>query len=240
MFHQRMFFWPVHLDILLFLSRLETEYPFSHWQTQWPLLHSSQYAVSFHLGKCFPPLHQQICTLWSHQGIYTDILRISLHYLLSSIWEVFLNLVISKLENLESIWKCGLRCLGLCKVIDHFLICIGLFNVIVVKVDDSVAIREHLPFDSIVKDHFLLSIFIYSLNLTVVPNYLLHHFVVCWPFVVIVCGKFHVKVFRVIVCDGRYRVLWLVVLLTGIVFFVLVKPQIWRMRGFIVVLIIIV
>ena len=101
-----------------------------------------------------------------------------LHYLFSSIGEVLFNLIVSKLKDLEPIWECGLGCLGFCKVINNFLVWISLFNVIVIKVNYGIAIRENFSFHAIVEDNFFLTIFIDSLDFSIMSYNLFNNFLV--------------------------------------------------------------
>jgi len=96
--------------------------------------------------------------------------------LLSSIYEVFLNLVVSELEDLQTINESSLSGLSIGEVVNNSLVWIGLLNVTVVEVNDSVAIWEHFSLDAIIEDNFLLSIFVDPLDFTIVAYDLLYHF----------------------------------------------------------------
>jgi len=55
---------------------------------------------------------------------------------------VLLDLVVAELEYLQFVWESRLSSLCLSKEVDNFAIREGLFDVLVVKVDDSVTIWE--------------------------------------------------------------------------------------------------
>jgi len=85
-----------------------------------------------------------------------------------SVGVVLFNLLICKFENLKAIRKCSLSCLGLAEVIDDSLIGVGLLDVTVVKVDNSIAVCEGFTTHFVTEDDFFLSIHIHSLNFSVV------------------------------------------------------------------------
>lgn len=121
-----------------------------------------------------------------------------LHYLLGSIGEVLLDLIIGKFENLEAVGEGSLCCLSLGKVVDNLLVSVGLLDVVVIEVDDGVAIGEHLPLHSIVEDHFLLPVLVDTLDLPVVADDLLDHLQVRRVLVVILQRELHVELLRVL------------------------------------------
>ena len=118
-----------------------------------------------------------------------------LHDLFSSIWEVLLNLIICKFEYLESIRECCLCSFSLGKVVDDLLVWVGLLDIIIIEVDNGVSVGEDFPFDAIIKNYLLLSVFINSLNLTIMTYNLLHNFHVLRILVMINLREFHVKIF---------------------------------------------
>lgn len=65
-----------------------------------------------------------------------------LHYFLCFIWEVLLDLIVAEFEHLELIRERCLCGLGLGKVIDDFTVRERLLDILVVEVDDCVAIGE--------------------------------------------------------------------------------------------------
>lgn len=108
---------------------------------------------------------------------------------------MFLYLVVCEFKNLQTIRKSSLCGFSLGKIINHFLIRISLLNIRVIEVNNSIAIREHFPLHPIIKNDFLLSVFIYSLNFTIIANYLLNDLHVWWILVVVVHWELHVEVF---------------------------------------------
>lgn len=134
------------------------------------------------------------------------------------------DLVVSKFENLKTIRERGLCCLCLSEVVYNSLISIGLLDVIVVEVDNGVSVREHLSLHSIVEDDLFLSVFVDSLNLPIISNYLLDHLHVGGRLAVVVRRELHVVIFSIIFFLTRLRVLsWHLdaadILLLSVVFF---------------------
>lgn len=108
---------------------------------------------------------------------------------------MFLNLIICELKYLQAIWKSTLSCFGLCEVVDYFLVRVGLFDVVIIKINDSVAILECLSFDPIVENDFSLAILIQSCDFTILTYVLLHNFHISWISIVILFWKFHIIIF---------------------------------------------
>ena len=106
---------------------------------------------------------------------------------------MFFDLIVSELENLEPIWERGLRGPRFSKVVDDSLISIGLLNIVVIEVDNGVAVGDHLSLDSIVEYDFLLSIFVHSLDLSIVSYDLFHHLHVDRCLAVVLHREFHVE-----------------------------------------------
>ena len=104
-----------------------------------------------------------------------------------------------------------MRCLGLSKVVDDFLVRVGLLDIIIIEVDNRVAIGEYFPLHSIVEDYLLLPVLIDSLDLPVMPDDLLHDLHVLGVLVVVDLRELHVEVFLFLLsCWGDWwlRVLW--------------------------------
>jgi hypothetical protein len=95
---------------------------------------------------------------------------IYLHDFFGPIREVLFDLIVCKFENLETISKGCLRGSCLSKIIHNSLISVCLLDVIIIEVHYGVVIWEHLTFDTIVEDYLPLSVFVHSLNLTIVSN----------------------------------------------------------------------
>lgn len=91
---------------------------------------------------------------------------------------MFLNLIVAKLEHLELIREGSLRSLRLSKVVAHFAVWEGLLDILIVEVDDCVAIRESLPLDPVVEDDFLLAVLVDALDFSILANVLLSHLLV--------------------------------------------------------------
>jgi len=88
---------------------------------------------------------------------------------------MLLNLLVAELEHLKAFWESSLCSLSIGKVVHHFLIGVGLLDVVVVEIHDGVSIREGLSSNSVAEDNFLLAIDICPLNLSVVTHYLVLH-----------------------------------------------------------------
>ena len=118
---------------------------------------------------------------------------------------MFFDLIVSEFENLKSIWERGLRGPRLSKVVDDSLISIGLLNIVVIEVDNGVSVWEHLSFDSIVEYDFLLSIFVHSLDLSIVSYDLFHDLHVDRCLAVVLHREFHVEflilLFLICICN---------------------------------------
>lgn len=83
---------------------------------------------------------------------------------------MFFDLGVGELEYLETVRVSCLSCFGLGKVINNFLVGVGLLDVVIVEVNNRVPIRESLSPHTVAKDHFLLSIQIRSLYLSIVAH----------------------------------------------------------------------
>jgi len=68
-----------------------------------------------------------------------------------------------------------LGCLGVREVIDNFAIWECLFDVVVVKVDYCISIRESLSSHPVAEDDLLLAIDVGPLHLAVLPDHLVLH-----------------------------------------------------------------
>jgi hypothetical protein len=64
-------------------------------------------------------------------------------------------------------------CFG--EIVDYFLVWVGLLDIIVIEVDDRVAVGEDFPLYSIVEYNFLFPILINSLDLTIMTYDLFNH-----------------------------------------------------------------
>ena len=88
----------------------------------------------------------------------------------SSINKMLLNLIIWKLEDLESIRESCLSSLSIWEVINDFLVWECLLNIIIIEVYYRIAITPNLSLNTVSKDNFFLSSFIDSLDLSIVTN----------------------------------------------------------------------
>lgn len=103
---------------------------------------------------------------------------------------MFFDLVVSKLKHLQSIDKSSLSSFCLCEVVCDFLVREGLLDVLIIKVNDGVAVRETFPFHTIIENNFLLSRSIDSLDLAIVANNLLNNLAISWSFTMVLFWEF--------------------------------------------------
>jgi hypothetical protein len=110
---------------------------------------------------------------------------------------VFLDLVIAKLEHLQTICVSRLGCLCLSKVIHNLLIWIRLFDIMIVEEHDCIPIWECFSPYAVAKDYFLFTTQICSLNLSIVANYLILDSGISWVRSTMISGRhLHFVVFR--------------------------------------------
>ena len=132
---------------------------------------------------------------------------------------MLLNLIVAEFEDLQLVRESRLSGLSLSKEVNHLAICKGLLDVLIVEVDNRVAIRERLSLHSIVEYHLLLSVLVDPLDLSIMPNILLDHFLVWHSFVVVLLWESETEVILFIRVDlGRscaysHILLWLVPIL---------------------------
>ena len=93
---------------------------------------------------------------------------------------------------------------------------VGLLDIVVIEVDDSVAVGEDFPLNSIVEDDFLLPVLVHSLNLTIMPDDLLDHLHISWVLVVIDLRELHVKVLLLVLVSVNWWVKVLRVLMRNV------------------------
>ena len=110
------------------------------------------------------------------------------------------NLLIWELEDLKTIRVRCLRGFSLSKIVNYFLVGIGLFNVIIIEINDGVPVRECLSFHTIAENNLFLTILVCSLNLTVVSNYLILYCHVLSEFLIVIFWqKFHLVIFVLLI-----------------------------------------
>ena len=107
---------------------------------------------------------------------------------------MLLDLIVAELENLQLVRERSLGRLRLSEVVNYFAIGECLLDVLVVEVDDGVAIWERLSFDSIIEDDLLLSVLVDPLDLSIMPHVLLDYFLVLQGLAVILFGEFETEV----------------------------------------------
>jgi len=107
---------------------------------------------------------------------------------------MLLDLRIRELEDLKSVWIGRLGRLGLRKVINNFLIRVRLLDIIIVEVDDGVAIWERLPAYAIAENDLLLAVVVRPLHLAVVSDNLILNLRVWLLLVVVLVRELHLVV----------------------------------------------
>jgi hypothetical protein len=93
--------------------------------------------------------------------------------------------------------------LSFCKVVDYLLIGVSLLDIVVIEIDYCVAIWEYLSFNPIIENDFLLAIFVHSLYLAIVPNYLFNHAHVGCILIVVLLWELHIKLLCIIFTVGH-------------------------------------
>ena len=114
---------------------------------------------------------------------------------------MFFNLVVRKLKHLQSIDKSCLGSFCLCKVVCDFLVREGLLNVLIVEVNDGVAVGETFTFHTIIENNLLLSRSIDTLDLAIVANDLLNNLAISWSFTMVFFWVFK-TVILVLLCSS--------------------------------------
>ena len=111
---------------------------------------------------------------------------------------MFLNLIVAELEHLELIREGSLGRLGLCEEVDHLAIREGLLDVLIVEVDNGVAIGERFPLDSVIEDDLLLSVLVDSLDFAIMTDKLLDNFLVRQSLAMVLFGELKTEIFFLI------------------------------------------
>ena len=107
---------------------------------------------------------------------------------------MLLNLIVCKLKYLKTISESRLRGFSFSKIINNLLIRKSLLNIIIIKIHYCVSIRKYFSFNAIVEDHFLFTVLIHSLNLSIIANHLFNNFHVDRCLIMILRWEFHIKV----------------------------------------------
>lgn len=89
---------------------------------------------------------------------------------------------------------CCLCRLSLSKIVNNLLVWIRLLNIVIVKINNCVAIWESLSAHSIAKDYFLLAIEVGALHFTIVADDLVLYLSVWLLLVVVLMREFHLVV----------------------------------------------
>ena len=99
-----------------------------------------------------------------------------LHDLFGSVREVFFDLLVLKLEHLETVLVCCLGSLGLGEVVNYALVWIRLLDIFICEVSYHVPIWKRFPLYSISKNDFFFTRLINTLYLAIVTNNLVNNF----------------------------------------------------------------
>lgn len=112
---------------------------------------------------------------------------------------MFLDLLVGKLEDLESVREGGLRRLCLSKVINNFLVGPSLLDILIVEVYYGVAIREAFSLDTVVEDDLLFAVGVYSLNLSVMRDDLVNNSCILGSLAVVLLRQHETEIFLLFV-----------------------------------------
>ena len=115
---------------------------------------------------------------------------------------MLLDLIVAALEHLQLVGERGLSCLRLSEEVHDFTVGEGLLDVLIVEVDDCVAIGERLALDSVVEDDFFLAVLVDALDLTVVAHVLLYDLLVRVSLAVILLRELEAEVL-LLIFNGR-------------------------------------
>ena len=113
---------------------------------------------------------------------------------------MFLNLIVTELEYLQFVRECTLCGLCFSKVVNNLAVRESLFDVLVVEVDDSVAIRERFSFNTVVEDDLFLSVLVDALDFAILADVLLCNFLVCSRLAVVLLWILKTIVFFIFFC----------------------------------------
>ena len=150
-----------------------------------------------------------------------------LHYLFCTVRVVLLDLGVRELEDLQAVGVGRLRRLCLCKIVNNFLVRIRLLDVVIVEVNNSVAIGEGFPADAIAEDDLLLAIDVRPLHLAIVADDLVLYLSIRLLLIVIMMWELHLVVLLLVVKVLLVAISWqvrcyliiIVLLLVGLIDF---------------------
>ena len=118
-------------------------------------------------------------------NLYKVKFELYLHNFLRSIWEMFFNLLVWKLEYLEAIGEGSLCRFGLSKIVNYSLIWVSLLYIFIGKIHNYVSVWVGLSLNSIGKDNFLFAWLVYSLDFSIMAYNLIDHFLVFSRFLMV-------------------------------------------------------
>jgi hypothetical protein len=130
---------------------------------------------------------------------------------------MFFNLTIRKFENLQSIIEGSLGRLSFSKIINDLLIRISLLYIIIIKINNSITIRECFPSNSIWKDNFLFAISKCPLYFAIIANDLILNIIIFSRLVMVLRWELHLVILllRIFLCSVLFIFLiffiWLIV-----------------------------
>lgn len=130
---------------------------------------------------------------------------------------MFFNLTIRKFENLQSIIEGSLGRLSFSKIINDLLIRISLLYIIIIKINNSITIRECFSSNSIWKDNFLFAISKCPLYFAIIANDLILNIIIFSRLVMVLRWELHLVILllRIFLCSVLFIFLiffiWLIV-----------------------------
>lgn len=130
---------------------------------------------------------------------------------------MFFNLTIRKFENLQSIIEGSLGRLSFSKIINDLLIRISLLYIIIIKINNSITIRECFSSNSIWKNNFLFAISKCPLYFAIIANDLILNIIIFSRLVMVLRWELHLVILllRIFLCSVLFIFLiffiWLIV-----------------------------
>jgi len=115
------------------------------------------------------------------------------------------NLHVLEFEHLKAIWESSLSCLGFSKIIYDLWIWEGLFDIVIVEVDNCIAVWECFSSYPIAEDDFFLATKVSSLHLTIIAYDLVLHCCLFWIIsIVIFTWELHLIIFLFFMIWSRF------------------------------------
>ena len=108
---------------------------------------------------------------------------------------MLLDLIVAEFEDLQFVRERALSRLGFRKVVDNLAVRERLLDVLVVEVDDCVAVRERFPLDSVVEDDLFFAVLVNALDFSILADVLLSYFLIRRRLVMVFFGVLKTVIF---------------------------------------------